>query len=204
MPLPLKWPPPLQIAAVLCIIAFMAVVLFPVFVHAPNTDGRASCMSNLEQLGLADIQYEQDADETFPPGVGANGNGWAGQLYGFTKSTGVYRCPKDASDPPFISYAENRNLAGIGYGNLALPAATVALYEFSTPNCDPSTPEAISATGLQAPPHSARHLPDYGLNFLLTDGHVKMLTPEKVSGGPGAVSPKALPSGAFVQTFAAK
>lgn len=85
------------------------------------------------------------------------------------------------------------------------PTATVALYEFSTLNCDPSTPEAVSATGLSAPQDSTRHDPKtFALNFLLADGHVQMLTPAQVSNGPGAVSPKTLPLGKMIRTFAVK
>ena len=161
------------------------------------------------QLGLAYIQYSQDADEKFPQGLNTVGNGWAGQVYPFIKSTGVYQCTKDRQDGNYISYAENRNIAGLYYVSLTQPAATVELYEFSTLNCDPSTPETVSATGLQAPQDSTRHdsqntNPQFGLNFLMTDGHVKWLTPEKVSNGPSALSPKALPQGTFVQTFAVK
>ena len=211
---PIKWPPAIQIVIVLCIIAFMAAFLFPVFQHAPSISNRASCQSNLKQLGLAMIQYTQDADENFPPGVNAAGNGWAGQLYPFVKSTGVYRCPRDRQKTPFVSYAENRNLVKMKLDAFSQPtgAGTVALYEFSTPSCDPSTPETVSATGLNAPQGSTRHGsdgsegygPNFRLNFLMADGRVKWLTPEQVSNGPGAISPKALPQGTFVQTFAVK
>jgi len=201
---PIKWPPVLQIVVVLCIIAFVTAVLFPVF-QTVQPHRRTSCQSNLKQLGLAMLQYTQDADENFPPGVNAAGNGWAGQLYPFVKSTGVYQCTKDQQEGSYISYAENQNLVRLPLKKLANPIATVELYEFSTLNCDPSTPETVSATGLNAPQDSPRHdSENYSLNFLMTDGHVKWLTPEKVSNGPNAVSPKILPSGTYLQTFAVK
>lgn len=198
-----------QIAVVLCIVAFMAAVLYPVFQPSHEPIRRTSCLSNLKQLGLAYKQYEQDADDYFPSGVSATGNGWAGQLYPFVQSKYVYHCPDDGHDSPFISYAENQNLVRLPLKKLANPAATVELYEFSTLNCDPSTPEAVSATGLSAPQNSTRHDSQnyglkFGLNFLMTDGHARWLTPDKVSGGPNAVSPKTLPSGPLVQTFAVK
>lgn len=205
---PIKWPPAIQIIAVLCIIGFVAAVLFPVFqkVHQPRYD---YCRSNMKQLGLAYVQYSQDADDKFPQGLNTAGNGWAGQTYPYTKSNNVYQCTKDQQNGNYISYTENRNIAGLYYGALTQPAATIELYEFSTLSCDPSTPETVSATGLQAPQNSARHESEnngatFSLNFLMTDGHVKWLTPEKASNAPSALSPKVLPQGTFVQTFAVK
>jgi len=117
----------------------------------------------------------------------------------------VYRCPDDAHDSAFISYAENQNLVRLNVGKLANPAATIATYEFTTLGCAPSTPEAVSATGLSAPQDSTRHdAKTFGLIFLLTDGHVQWLLPAQVSNGLDAVSPKTLPSGKRVQTFAVK
>ena len=43
-------------------------ILFPVFARARENARRASCQSNLKQLGLGFIQYEQDYDERFPQG----------------------------------------------------------------------------------------------------------------------------------------
>ncbi len=203
--LPFKWPPVTQLVAAVCIIVFIAAILYPVFQKPREGNRRDYCRRNLKQLSIAFIQYSQDADENFPSGVNATGNGWAGRLYSFTRSTAVYQCPRDKQEDKFISYAENQNLVRQNWENLTKPAATVELYEFSTPSCDPSTPEAVSATGLSAPQDSTRHDPStFGLNFLMTDGHVKWLLPAQVSGGMNAVSPKALPSGGFVQTFAVK
>lgn len=202
---PFKWPPVPQLVAVVCIIGFMAMILYPMFHPSGEPIRRTSCFSNLKQLGLAYTQYEQDADSIYPSGINVAGNGWAGQLYPYLKSYGVYRCADDAHDGTFISYAENRNLAGQKSKTLTDPTATVAVYEFSTLNCDPSTPEAVSATGLSAPQDSTRHNPrTFGLNFLMTDDHVKMLLPAQVSGGSGAVSPQVLPNGQIVRTFAVK
>jgi prepilin-type processing-associated H-X9-DG protein len=201
---PFKWPPVTQIVAAVCIVGFVAAIIFPVFQHV-HEGGGPSCQSNLKQLNLALVQYEQDYDYVYPSGVNISGNGWGGQLYAYVKSRRAYRCPKDYHDGTFISYAENQTLVRIGYKTLTNPAATVALYEFTTLNCDPSTPEAVSATGINAPQDSTRHDPKtFGLNFLMTDGHVKMLLPAQVSGGSGAVSPQALPERQIVRTFAVK
>lgn len=204
---PRGWPPLLQIAAVLAIIAFVSAVVFPVFqkVREPNHHG--SCASNMNQLGLALTQYTQDSDEKLPSGGNKAGNGWAGAIYPFVKSTGVYRCPDDSQEGKFISYAENKNLVKQSVESLPAIPYTVALYELSTLNCDPSTGETSSTTGLSAPQNSIRHETvgsPFGLNFLAVDGHVKYLKPGQVSGGPNAVGAKTLPIGAYLETFTIK
>ena len=160
----------------------------------------------MKQLGLAYVQYTQDADEKYPQGVNAAGGGWAGKLYPFIKTTGVYRCPEETAGTPSVSYAQNQNLTGQPLAALASPAATVELYEFTTPNCDPSTPEAKSATGLSAPQNSTRHdSQTFALNFLAADGHVKRLTPTQVSSGLGALPTRKITrNGPALLTFSMK
>jgi prepilin-type processing-associated H-X9-DG protein len=190
----------------LVIIALIYAIIFPVF-QKVHEGSRPSCQSNLKQLGLALIQYTQDADEKYPPGVNAAGNGWAGQIYPYTKSTYVYHCPDDPHNGSYVSYAENQNIVRQKLENFTDPASTVALYEFTTLNCDPAMPEAVSATGISAPQDSTRHdspQAPFALNFLMVDGSVKWLTPGRVSGGAPAVSPKMLPQGPLLKTFAVK
>jgi hypothetical protein len=198
-----NWPPLFQVIVVLGIIAVMVAILFPLFqkVHEGN---RRGCGSNLKQIGLGLDQYAQDSDEVMPSGVTPTGNGWAGTLYPFIKSTEAYRCPNDPSQAPFISYAENQNIVRQKFDNFTSPASTVVFYETTTLNCDPSTAETVSTTGLSAPQDSTRHDAEFGLYFATLDGHVKFITPNKVSGGPHAVSAKSMPQRAYVETFAVK
>ena len=166
--------PPGQWLAVFAIVAFMYAILFPVFQKVHEYSG-PGCSSNMRELGQALAQYEQDTNGMLPPGVNTAGNGWAGQIYSFIPSKRTYRCRDDDHDDSYISYAENKNIAGQHIGSFSNPAGTVALYEFTTLNCDPSKPEAVSATGLSAPQNSTRHSSPqspFGLNFLLADGHV--------------------------------
>ena len=181
----------------------MYAILYPVFQQNPHIDRRVGCQSNLKQIGLAYVQYEQDYDAALPPGVNAKGNGWAEQLYMYIKSSNVYRCPEDAHDNSFISYAENQNIARTRLYDFVDPPGTVALYEFTTLNCAPSKLETVSATGLNAPQNSPRHNSQtFALNFLLADGHVKHLSPGQVSGGANAVPPTR--KGGYLATFAVK
>ncbi len=56
----------IELLVVIAIIAILAAILFPVFAQAREKARQASCVSNLKQLGLAFLMYEQDYDETLP------------------------------------------------------------------------------------------------------------------------------------------
>ena len=164
----------IELLVVIAIIAILAAILFPVFQKVRENARRASCQSNEKQLGLAVIQYTQDADERLPGGTtGSPGYaiGWAGQIYSFTKSTGLYKCPDDstassaAGDVP-ISYAFNlattrtdstlasgpSNAVGGVLSGFNSPANTVILLECSgitaRPQATAATDAAITAPNL--------------------------------------------------------
>jgi prepilin-type N-terminal cleavage/methylation domain-containing protein len=60
----------IELLVVIAIIAILAAILFPVFGRARENARRSSCQSNLKQLGLGIMQYTQDYDENFSPGIG--------------------------------------------------------------------------------------------------------------------------------------
>lgn len=56
----------IELLVVVAIISLLAAILFPVFNRARENARRASCASNMKQMGLALIQYSQDYDERLP------------------------------------------------------------------------------------------------------------------------------------------
>jgi prepilin-type N-terminal cleavage/methylation domain-containing protein/prepilin-type processing-associated H-X9-DG protein len=145
----------IELLVVIAIIAILAAILFPVFQKVRENARRTACLSNMKQLGLALVQYNQDYDEKFPcgaldtDGTGHWGRGWAGQIYTYVKSQAVYKCPDDSTgvyvDPNNasniaqpLSYAANLNLLETTYNKpsaaslaiLNAPASTVCLCEF--------------------------------------------------------------------------
>lgn len=143
----------IELLVVIAIIALLAAILFPVFARARENARRASCQSNMKQMGLAFLQYTQDFDEKFPCGswssFGAGaGQGWGSQVFPYVKSTQVYKCPSDSSIPYssvadwyVVSYGYNSSIPfpidwnNVGYelkGTQALmnsSAKTVLLFE---------------------------------------------------------------------------
>jgi prepilin-type N-terminal cleavage/methylation domain-containing protein/prepilin-type processing-associated H-X9-DG protein len=114
----------IEVLIVIAIIALLAAILFPVFSRARENARRASCQSNMKQVGLALLQYTQDYDEHFPTGTKTEpspylGEGWAGQIMPYLKSVQTLKCPSDPTSYTTaglvpISYAYNVNIVRTG------------------------------------------------------------------------------------------
>jgi prepilin-type N-terminal cleavage/methylation domain-containing protein/prepilin-type processing-associated H-X9-DG protein len=66
----------IELLVVIAIIAILAAILFPVFAQAREAARKASCQSNLKQIGSAWIMYVQDYDEK------SNNNTWNSSTFG--------------------------------------------------------------------------------------------------------------------------
>ena len=163
----------IELLVVIAIIAILAAILFPVFQKVRENARKTACLSNLKQIGLAVTQYTQDYDENYPTGyVGILGQGWAGTVYPYIKSTDVFHCPDDPTTKQTngsvisypVSYSGNLNFmrrdpgnatdphSGQSLASLSSPARTVMLCESSgvyAPITDPN--EANGANSLESP-----------------------------------------------------
>lgn len=102
----------IELLVVIAIIAILAAILFPVFASAREKARQTVCASNLRQLGLAYIQYVQDYDEVGPNVGVQSAPVWTDDLYPYVKSTGVYSCPDDTFDGPYVPNSALSNING--------------------------------------------------------------------------------------------
>ena len=155
----------IELLVVIAIIAILAAILFPVFAKAREKARQTSCLSNEKQLGLGFAQYTSDNDSYYPCGTqGAyqGARGWAGQIFPYVKSVGVYVCPDDPQleAGQHISYGYNSTLVPNTYdgtrGNIPDPeklskftnvAKTIVLYEAAHLPTDPSVQPPTAPEG---------------------------------------------------------
>lgn len=101
----------IDLLVVIAIISILAAILFPSFARARENARKASCMSNMKQIGLAVMQYSQDYDEKLPNFVRNNDVGggvvdpnnkfcsdyytWAEAVQPYVKSLQLFVCPSN-------------------------------------------------------------------------------------------------------------
>jgi prepilin-type N-terminal cleavage/methylation domain-containing protein/prepilin-type processing-associated H-X9-DG protein len=194
----------IELLVVIAIIAILAAILFPVFARARENARRASCQSNLKQIGLAIMQYTQDYDERVPPcAANMTPTGTPTKyvyelLDPYTKSMQLFKCPSDTTT----------NVMSYGYNYTYLApnsASSVALAAINSPAEMVMMTDKLAATqdyvynpsrwringgtnGNSASTTDAynygdvdpRHLE--GTNVLWADGHVKWSKAMGISG----------------------
>ena len=88
-----------ELLVVIAIISIVAAMLFPVFASVREKARAIACLNNCRQLGLAEMEYVQDHDETFwnQPGNADTGPFFSDILMPYIKNTGVFRCPSNTA-----------------------------------------------------------------------------------------------------------
>jgi prepilin-type N-terminal cleavage/methylation domain-containing protein/prepilin-type processing-associated H-X9-DG protein len=121
----------IELLAVIAIIAILAAILFPVFAQAREKARQAACLSNMKQIGLGLMQYQQDYDEMFPMRYGANvpsdyidgrQRSWEDMVAPYIKNVDVYKCPSN----PVAKQPDTRGYYPAGY-SMYLPDGPVPL-----------------------------------------------------------------------------
>ena len=187
----------IELLVVIAIIAILAAILFPVFARARENARRSSCTSNLKQIGLGIIQYQQDYDEKYPPLRGGNGGASDNNVDGvfaiiqpYLKSTQILQCPSEtkpgtptAAAGGYSDYAYNVLLGydfgpfqsrGLSIAAITQSSLTVMVCDYDSGNSDSWAQSATNNGLAQFPTGVAqRHLETQ--NFLFCDGHVKSL-----------------------------
>ena len=111
----------IELLVVIAIIAILAAILFPVFARARENARRASCQSNLKQVGLGILQYIQDYDESFPILRGGNTgndvNGVFAIIQPYVKSTQLLQCPSETNGPNNSGPGGTLNPNAAGYSD---------------------------------------------------------------------------------------
>jgi prepilin-type N-terminal cleavage/methylation domain-containing protein/prepilin-type processing-associated H-X9-DG protein len=187
----------IELLVVIAIIAILAAILFPVFARARENARRASCQSNLKQIGLGMMMYTQDYDERYPmaewttsPAVDG---AWPVLLQPYLKSVQIFHCPSDSADEG-SSYILNNYFENWPEASVDSPSTTLMITEgqlftggtYSMTNA--ATDYGLNAdytlynqTGRINDPtkHLPRHLGTS--NILWADGHVKVSSPLDVT-----------------------
>ncbi len=90
----------IELLVVIAIISLLAAILFPVFARARENARRASCMSNMKQIGLGITMYTQDYDENFPrlsfPVTTGVNYYWFQALHPYLKNKQIWVCPSES------------------------------------------------------------------------------------------------------------
>jgi len=193
----------IELLVVIAIIVILAAILFPVFARARENARRASCQSNMKQLGLGLLQYAQDYDEKSVGQETSEGqnlaidawradqtSNWMQGIFPYVKSRQIYLCPSiSALQPgetvPNSTYYLNGMTDRVSLAAFQSVARTFQLTElvnYTSPwarrypnNCGPAAGSCDLAASV-APPASAALPQDVhfdGGNVLYADGHVK-------------------------------
>ena len=153
----------IELLVVIAIIAILASILFPVFARARENARRASCQSNLKQIGLGILMYVQDYDETYPllwygsgnpsviqtesgtPGmvfkVGDGGYGeeynyitYMDMIHPYVKNVQLFRCPSSTDAERYPDYMLNGGYGGAYKSYYGKANGVTALAEISSPS----------------------------------------------------------------------
>lgn len=150
----------IELLVVIAIIAILAAILFPVFARARDNARRATCISNLKQIGLGMMMYTQDNDQRFSPQYISNEPAgyippdgqafyagyqfWQQTLFPYVKSDQLFYCP----DSPSQAGSQPAGAGDTAGGNMQMLNANYSYSDLIAPTAPPAlTDSAIVSPG---------------------------------------------------------
>ncbi|GMV38045.1 MAG: hypothetical protein AMXMBFR61_25530 [Fimbriimonadales bacterium] len=106
----------IELLVVIAIIAVLAAILFPVFSRVRSKAHQTTCVSNMRQLGIANMEYASDYNSCLPiPHNTANASiwwvdTWRERVQPYCKSKGILHCPSK-------TFIQHRNAGGHDVGH---------------------------------------------------------------------------------------
>lgn len=197
----------IELLVVIAILSLLAAILFPVFMKIRENARRASCASNMRQIGLALRLYSDDQDGRYPMGqVPLSVYPWWGYpvrtgLAQYMRSVELWKCPSNLTNR---YYNTSSNPAGDGlpcsYGFNSYSGGSRGPFNGSTPMLSRriARPAEVAtfvenAWSVNANPSTSNYPPAFydpwywqyflyvghlgTTNVLYADGHVKAIKP---------------------------
>jgi prepilin-type N-terminal cleavage/methylation domain-containing protein len=191
----------IELLVVIAIIAILAAILFPVFAQAKEAAKKASCISNMKQLSLAQLMYATDYDDRafaaysvsvptagsvywfgFVPTGGLTYDATQGTAYPYTKNAAITECPVgvkyDYSHTGYFNTYGTSIATTVASGallsTLDKPAETIAFGDFvgTGPYTNPTLVSYTAQGGCDGSPLQERH----GISSMgWFDGHAKTM-----------------------------
>ncbi len=172
-----------ELFIVIAIIGILAGILLPALSRARESGRRASCASNLKQIGLGLIMYSNENNETFPAGATLAMTDLDALYPDYVAERKVFMCPSDN----LVTSATNAGITAnnpfekdecsYGYDNThgATDGQGVVIAADRPTNNSINAPTDANSPnhGGTVSPYNTADIPGDGQNVLYIDGHVE-------------------------------